>query len=121
VPGGGADLRRLRRSAENRLGEEGGGYRIALSGLAEGRISIAAACVGIARSALEQAARYLGERRAFGAPLAEQQGLRFMVAEMARDVEAARALTRRRRRRRTGASRSARRRRSRSGRPPTRR
>ena len=80
--------------AENRLGEEGGGYRIALSGLAEGRISIAAACVGIARSALEQAARYLGERTAFGAPLAEQQGLRFMVAEMARDVEAARALTR---------------------------
>ncbi len=80
--------------AENRLGEEGDGYRIALSALAEGRISIAAACVGLARSALEQAARYLGERRAFGGVLAEQQGLRFMVAEMARDVEAARALTR---------------------------
>jgi acyl-CoA dehydrogenase len=80
--------------ASNRLGEEGDGYRIALSALAEGRISIAAACVGLARSALEQAARYLTERRAFGAPLAEQQGLRFMVAEMARDVEAARALTR---------------------------
>ena len=80
--------------AANRLGEEGDGYRIALSSLAEGRISIAAACVGIARSALEQAARYLGERKAFGAPLADQQGLRFMLAEMARDVEAARALTR---------------------------
>jgi acyl-CoA dehydrogenase len=80
--------------AANRLGEEGEGYKIALSALAEGRISIAAGCVGIARSALEQAARYLGERRAFGGPLAEQQGLRFMVAEMARDVEAARALTR---------------------------
>ena len=80
--------------AANRLGGEGDGYRIALSSLAEGRISIAAACVGIARSALEQAARYLGERKAFGAPLADQQGLRFMVAEMARDVEAARALTR---------------------------
>ena len=78
----------------NRLGEEGDGYRIALSALAEGRISIAAACVGLARSGLEQAARYLGQRRAFGAPLAEQQGLRFMVAEMARDVAAARALTR---------------------------
>ena len=78
----------------NRLGEEGDGYKIALSALAEGRISIAAACVGIARSALEQAARYLLERRAFGASLAEQQGLRFTVAEMARDVEAARALTR---------------------------
>jgi acyl-CoA dehydrogenase len=80
--------------AENRLGDEGEGYRIALSALAEGRISIAAACVGLARSALEQAASYLGERRAFGGPLAEQQGLRFMLAEMARDVEAARALTR---------------------------
>jgi acyl-CoA dehydrogenase len=80
--------------AANRLGEEGDGYRIALSALAEGRISIAAGCVGVARSALDQAARYLTERKAFGAPLAEQQGLRFMVAEMARDVEAARALTR---------------------------
>ena len=80
--------------AANRLGEEGEGYRIALSALAEGRISIAAACVGLARSALEQAAAYLLQRRAFGGALAEQQGLRFMVAEMARDVEAARALTR---------------------------
>ena len=80
--------------AENRLGAEGEGYRIALSALAEGRISIAAACVGIARSALEQAASYLHQRRAFGAPLADQQGLRFMLADMARDVAAARALTR---------------------------
>jgi len=76
-----------------RLGDEGQGYRIALSALAEGRISIAAACVGIARSALEQAAAYLHQRTAFGAPLAELQGLRFMVAEMAREVAAARALT----------------------------
>jgi butyryl-CoA dehydrogenase len=79
--------------AANRLGDEGEGYRIALSALAEGRISIAAACVGIARSALEQSAAYLQQRKAFGAPLAEQQGLRFMLAEMARDVAAARALT----------------------------
>jgi acyl-CoA dehydrogenase len=78
----------------NRLGAEGEGYRIALSGLAEGRISIAAACVGIARAGLEQAAAYLRDRKAFGGPLAEQQGLRFLVAELARDVEAARALTR---------------------------
>ena len=76
----------------NRLGEEGRGYRIALSSLAEGRISIGAACVGIARSALEQAAAYLHQRKAFGAPLSEQQGLRFTLAEMARDVAAARAL-----------------------------
>jgi butyryl-CoA dehydrogenase len=78
----------------NRLGEEGDGYRIALSALGEGRISIAAACVGLARTGLEAAARYLGERKAFGAPLSDQQGLRFMLAEMARDVAAARALTR---------------------------
>ena len=80
--------------AENRLGDEGEGYRIALSALGEGRISIAAACVGLARGGLEAAARYLGERKAFGGPLADQQGLRFMLAEMARDVAAARALTR---------------------------
>jgi alkylation response protein AidB-like acyl-CoA dehydrogenase len=79
--------------AANRLGEEGGGYRIALSALGEGRVSIAAACVGLARSGLEAAARYLGERQAFGTPLSGQQGLRFMLAEMARDIEAARALT----------------------------
>ena len=78
----------------NRLGRDGEGYRIALSALGEGRISIAAACVGLARSALEQAGRYVQERRAFGAPLAEQEGVRFMLAEMAREVEAARALTR---------------------------
>ena len=78
--------------ATNRLGDEGAGYRIALSSLAEGRISIGAACVGIARSALEQSAAYLHERKAFGAPLSEQQGLKFMLAEMARDVAAARAL-----------------------------
>src|SRR5690349_14429104 len=75
--------------AANRLGEEGDGYRIALSALGEGRVSIAAACVGLARAGLEAAARYLGERKAFGGPLSEQQGLRFMLAEMARDVAAA--------------------------------
>ncbi len=80
--------------ATDRLGGEGQGYRIALSALGEGRISIASACVGLARSALEQTARYVQERRAFGAPLAEQEGVRFMLAEMAREVEAARALTR---------------------------
>ncbi|MFL5687691.1 MAG: acyl-CoA dehydrogenase family protein [Chloroflexota bacterium] len=78
----------------NRLGSEGEGYKIALSALGEGRISIAAACVGIARSGLEAAARYLQQRRAFGAPLVEQQGIRFMLAEMAREVAAARAVTR---------------------------
>jgi acyl-CoA dehydrogenase len=80
--------------AANRLGGEGEGYRIALSALGEGRVSIAAACVGLAQAALEGAAAYLQGRTAFGAPLAEMQGLRFMIAEMARDVAAARLLTR---------------------------
>ncbi|MDQ3871799.1 MAG: acyl-CoA dehydrogenase family protein, partial [Chloroflexota bacterium] len=81
-------------SVENRLGREGEGYRIALSALGEGRISIAAACTGLAQAALDAAARYVGERKAFGAPLADQQGVRFMLAEMAQKVAAARALTR---------------------------
>jgi alkylation response protein AidB-like acyl-CoA dehydrogenase len=79
---------------ENRLGGEGEGYRIALSALGEGRISIAAACVGIARAGLEAAARSVSQRKAFGGPLSEQQGVRFMLAEMAREVAAARAVTR---------------------------
>jgi alkylation response protein AidB-like acyl-CoA dehydrogenase len=79
---------------ENRLGGEGEGYRIALSALGEGRISIAAGCVGIARAGLEAAARSVSQRKAFGGPLSEQQGVRFMLAEMAREVAAARAVTR---------------------------
>jgi alkylation response protein AidB-like acyl-CoA dehydrogenase len=79
---------------ENRLGGEGEGYRIALSALGEGRISIAAGCVGIARAGLEAAARSVSQRRAFGGPLSDQQGIRFMLAEMAREVAAARAVTR---------------------------
>ena len=80
--------------AANRLGGEGEGYRVALSALADGRIAIAAACTGLARAALERATTYLHERRAFGVEIAELQGLRFMVAEMAQQVATARALTR---------------------------
>ena len=80
--------------AANRLGDEGEGYRVALSALADGRIAIAAACTGLARAGLERASAYLHERRAFGAEIAELQGLRFMIAEMAQQVAAARALTR---------------------------
>src|SRR4051794_19544760 len=67
----------------NRLGREGEGYRIALSALGEGRISIAAACVGIARAGLEAAARYLEQRRAVGGPPLGPQGVRVMLARMA--------------------------------------
>jgi alkylation response protein AidB-like acyl-CoA dehydrogenase len=80
--------------AANRLGGEGEGYRVALSALGDGRIAIAAACTGLARAALDRAAAYLHERRAFGAEIAELQGLRFMIAEMAQQVVTARALTR---------------------------
>jgi butyryl-CoA dehydrogenase len=81
-------------AADDRLGDEGQGYKIALSALGEGRISIAAACTGLAQAALDHAARYVSERRAFGGPLSDQQGVRFMLAEMAQKVAAARALTR---------------------------
>ena len=80
--------------AANRLGEEGQGYRIALSSLGEGRISIAAACTGLAQAALDAATGYVKERRAFGKPLSEQGGVRFMLAEMVQKVASARALTR---------------------------
>jgi len=80
--------------AANRLGGEGEGYRVALSALGDGRIAIAAACTGLARAALDRAAAYLHDRRAFGAEIAELQGLRFMIAEMAQQVVTAWALTR---------------------------
>ena len=80
--------------AADRLAGEGEGYRVALSALGDSRIAIAAACTGLARAALERAASYLHERRAFGSEIADLQGLRFMVAEMARQVATARALTR---------------------------
>jgi len=81
--------------AENRLGEEGDGFKIALSTLDGGRIGIAAQAVGIATEALEAAIAYAKQRRAFGKPIADFQAIRFYLADMATDVEAARLLTRR--------------------------
>jgi butyryl-CoA dehydrogenase len=79
--------------AANRLGEEGDGLRVALSALGAGRISIAAACTGLARSALELAARYALQRRQFGRAIADQEMIQAMLAEMTVQVEAARLLT----------------------------
>jgi butyryl-CoA dehydrogenase len=79
--------------AENRLGEEGDGLRVALSALGAGRISIAAACVGLARNALELAARYALQRRQFGRAIADQELIQALLAEMAVQVDAARLLT----------------------------
>jgi alkylation response protein AidB-like acyl-CoA dehydrogenase len=79
--------------AANRLGEEGEGLKIALSGLGAGRIGIAAACTGLARSALELAAGYALQRRQFDRAIADQEMIQAMLAEMAVSVEAARLLT----------------------------
>ncbi|HEX2765580.1 MAG TPA: acyl-CoA dehydrogenase family protein [Candidatus Limnocylindria bacterium] len=79
--------------AANRLGEEGDGLRVALSALGAGRISIAACCVGLGRSALELAARYALQRRQFGRAIADQEMIQAMLAEMAVQVDAARLLT----------------------------
>jgi butyryl-CoA dehydrogenase len=80
---------------ENRLGEEGEGFKIAMSTLDGGRIGIAAQAVGIARAALEESTRYAGERKAFGKPIGEFQAIQFMLADMATEIDAARLLTRR--------------------------
>jgi len=78
--------------AENRLGPEGAGYRIALANLEAGRIGIAAQAVGMARSAYEAALAYARERTSFGKPIIEHQAVSFRLADMATSIEAARAL-----------------------------
>lgn len=75
------------------LGEEGDGFKIAMSTLDGGRIGVAAQAVGIARAALEESVRYAKERKAFGKPISNFQGLQFMIADMATKIEASRLLT----------------------------
>jgi alkylation response protein AidB-like acyl-CoA dehydrogenase len=74
------------------VGREGEGFALAMRVLDRSRPGIAAQALGIARGALEYAARYAGEREAFGRPIAQQQGIQFMLADMATRVEAARLL-----------------------------
>src|SRR6266850_4567932 len=76
----------------NVLGEAGKGYKIAIETLNEGRIGIAAQMLGIARGAWEYAAKYAQERKQFGKPLSEFQGIQFQIAQMATDIEAARLM-----------------------------
>jgi alkylation response protein AidB-like acyl-CoA dehydrogenase len=76
----------------NRLGEEGQGLKIALSGLEGGRIGIASQCIGMARAAFEAALKYSKERVAFGVPIFEHQALQHKLADMATQIEAARQL-----------------------------
>ena len=79
--------------ADRLIGEEGNGFRTALATLDHTRITIAAQALGIAQGALDYAAGYVKERRQFGKPIAEFQGIQFMLADMAMKVEAARQLT----------------------------
>ena len=78
--------------AANRIGDEGQGLKIALSGLEGGRIGIAAQSVGMARAAFEAALRYAKDRVTFGKPIFEHQAVQFRLADMATQIEAARQL-----------------------------
>ena len=77
----------------HRLGEEGAGFRVAMSALDKGRMSIAAGCVGIARGCLEAATGYAGQRVQFGKPIAAHQLVQELLADTAVDVDAGRMLT----------------------------
>jgi butyryl-CoA dehydrogenase len=78
----------------NRIGNEGEGYKVALSTLDGGRIGIAAQATGIAQGAFEQALAYAQQRQAFGHPIADFQAIQFMLADMATEIDAARLLVR---------------------------
>ena len=85
----------VRVPAENRIGEEGEGFRFAMAGLDGGRVNIAACSLGGAALALDLAKAHITERRAFGRPLADFQALQFKLADMATELEAARLIVRR--------------------------
>ena len=78
--------------AENRLGNEGDGFLIAMTGLDGGRIGIAAQSVGVATAAFDAAVQYSREREQFGQSISKFQGLRWMIADMATEIEAARLM-----------------------------
>ena len=77
----------------NRLGAEGDGFKVAMSALDNGRISLAAGCVGIIQGCLDACVRYAGERRQFGKAISSFQLLQELLADMAVELEAARLLT----------------------------
>ena len=86
-------LENCRVPLDNLIGELGDGYRIALGGLEGGRIGIAAQSIGMARSAFECALAYAKDRQSFGQPIFNHQAVGFKLADMATQIEAARALT----------------------------
>jgi alkylation response protein AidB-like acyl-CoA dehydrogenase len=85
----------VRVPAENRVGEEGQGFRIAMAGLDGGRLNIAACSLGGAQLALDTSKAYVESRRQFGRPLKDFQGLQFKLADMATELDAARLMVRR--------------------------
>jgi alkylation response protein AidB-like acyl-CoA dehydrogenase len=91
-PTGEVVFHNVRVPASHRIGEEGDGFKIAMHTLDRSRPTIGAQAVGIAQGAVDYAGQYMMGRKAFGAPISELQGLRFMLADMAIHTEAARAL-----------------------------
>lgn len=91
-PTGQIVLDEVRVPASNLIGDEGRGFYMAMATLDRSRPSIGAQAVGIAQGALDQAAAYMKGREQFGQQISEFQGLRFMVADMATRIEAARSL-----------------------------
>jgi hypothetical protein len=79
--------------ADNLLGKEGEGFRLAMIALDGGRIGIASQACGVARAALEASTRYVKDRKAFGQPISEFQGVRFTLANMAMELQAAELMT----------------------------
>lgn len=78
--------------AANRIGEEGSGFKLAMAGLDGGRLNIASCSLGGAQSALEKSVAYVAEREQFGAPIGTLQSVQFTLADMAADLETARAI-----------------------------
>ncbi|MGD9732522.1 MAG: acyl-CoA dehydrogenase [Desulfamplus sp.] len=78
--------------AENILGKEGDGFKIAMSGLDGGRIGIAAQSLGVAEAAFDASVKYTRQRRQFGCAISKHQGIRWQIADMATQIEAARQL-----------------------------
>lgn len=94
-PTGEVVLEDVRVPVENRIGEEGQGFYIAMGTLDRSRPTIGAQAVGIAQAAIDYAASYMKQRQQFGKPIAELQGLQFMLADMAMKTQAARSLVHR--------------------------
>jgi alkylation response protein AidB-like acyl-CoA dehydrogenase len=89
---GGLTFDNVQLSSDALLGQEGRGFHIMMSALDKGRVGIASLAVGIAQAGLEAALEYVPQRKQFGKPIAENQGLQWMLADMAKDIRAARLL-----------------------------